>query len=164
MRKVKVSVLFVCLGNICRSPTAQGVFEKLLSECGLSEVIEVDSAGCAGYHTGEPPDLRATEAALRRGIDLSRQRGRQVSKRDFEKFDYILAMDEDNLDYLRSIEPLKGKAALKLFLEYAPKLGNREVPDPYYGGATGFERVLDMIEVASLGLLDEICKIHNLRR
>lgn len=150
-----VKVLFVCLGNICRSPTAEGVFRHLLERHELAGAVQVDSAGTHAYHVGSPPDERAREAALRRGVDLSAIRGRRAEPADIEAFDHVLAMDRANLDNLRAIA---GGHAHKigLFLEYATRYEETEVPDPYYGGANGFERVLDMIEDASEGLLREL--------
>jgi protein-tyrosine phosphatase len=157
-----VKVLFVCMGNICRSPTAQGVFEKLVVENNLSDVLHVDSAGTHAYHIGELPDARASEAAERRGVDLSRQRARRVSVEDFEEFDYVLAMDQSNYQDLVGLCQPEHSAKVRLLLEYAPGLPMREVPDPYYGGATGFERVLDLIEQASAGLLADIRQQHGI--
>jgi protein-tyrosine phosphatase len=148
-----VKILFVCMGNICRSPTAHGVFQRLVEETGLNRDIEIDSAGTHAYHVGNPPDSRAQAAALRRGIDMSSQRARRVAVDDFERFDYILAMDRENLGALQAACPPQYAHKLSLFLEYAPELTIREVPDPYYGGAKGFEQVLDLIEMASEGLL-----------
>jgi protein-tyrosine phosphatase len=156
----KVSVLFVCMGNICRSPTAQGVFRNLVKEAGLEEFIEIDSSGTHAYHVGKEPDSRAQETALRRGLDLGDLRARQIEQEDFARFDYILAMDEDNHYSLSLICPMEHQGKLHLFMEFAPHWGEREVPDPYYGGATGFERVFDMVEEASQGLLDFIVKEH----
>ncbi|RME80812.1 MAG: low molecular weight phosphotyrosine protein phosphatase [Caldilineae bacterium] len=155
-----IKVLFVCLGNICRSPTAQGVFEKLIAEAGLDDHIYVDSAGTSSYHVGESPDPRAQRAARKRGIDLSRQRSRQVVPGDCREFDYILAMDRDNLRALRRTCP-EARDRMHLFLDFAPHLGVRDVPDPYYGGSRGFEHVLDLIEEAGRGLLEHI-KRHDL--
>ena len=157
-----VKVLFVCMGNICRSPTAQGVFEKLVDEQSLAGQIVIDSAGTHAYHIGNPPDVRATQAALRRGIDLSSQTARRVSPADFEKFDYVLAMDQANLDDLAELCSPEHSPKLRLFLEFAPSSTVREVPDPYYGGTTGFERVLDLIEEASSGLLEALREQHRL--
>jgi protein-tyrosine phosphatase len=157
-----VNVLFVCMGNICRSPTAQGVFERLLAEANLSELVGTDSAGTHAYHVGEPPDKRATEAAARRGVDLTRQRARRVAPEDFEGFDYVLVMDRSNYDDLLALSPPEHAAKLRLFLEFAPGLGIDEVPDPYYGGVTGFERVLDLIEEAADGLLADIRQQHGI--
>lgn len=144
------------MGNICRSPTAEGVFRRLVADAGESHAIEVDSAGTHDYHIGEPPDRRAQAAARRRGIDLSNLRARQLEVRDFETFDLLLVMDERNrtdaLELVRGYPDLPLER-LRLFLEYAPAAGTREVPDPYYGGEAGFERVLDLVEEASRGLL-----------
>ncbi len=151
-----VRVLFVCLGNICRSPTAEGVFRKLAEEEGLIEYIEIDSAGTHAYHIGKPPDQRAQAAARRRGIDLSGLRGRQAVAGDFERFDYILAMDSENHENLLAICPAGMEEKIRLFLDFAPQRPERDVPDPYYGGPAGFDRVLDMVEEAARGLLAEI--------
>ena len=143
-------VLFVCMGNICRSPTAEGVLRHLLRQEGLEDRVEIDSAGTGGWHAGSPPDERATEAARRRGIDLAGA-ARQVEPADFERFDLIFAMDRDNLAELRRLAP--GDAArskLRLLL------GDRDVPDPYYGGERGFEDVLDLVEAACEELVDEL--------
>jgi len=158
----KVSVLFVCMGNICRSPTAHGVFLDLVDKEGLSELITVDSAGTHAYHVQEPPDHRSQAAALKRDVDLSTLRARKAIEDDFYSFDYVLAMDESNYGDLSSIAPSEHRDKLKLFLDYAPQLGVKEVPDPYYGGKNGFEKVLDLIEVASQGLLDDLKKRHKL--
>jgi len=146
-------VLFVCLGNICRSPTAEAVFRELLRREAAGLAVEVDSAGTHGYHAGEPPDARAIAAAARRGIDMSDLRARMVEAADFERFDLVLAMDEQNLRRLHRLAPAGYRQRARLFLEYAPDLGRRDVPDPYYGGETGFEEVLDLVEAASRGLL-----------
>lgn len=151
-----LKVLFVCMGNICRSPTAQGVFEALLKNEGLHTHIDVDSAGTHAYHVGEPPDPRAIRAAARRGIDISAQSARTVTSADFEEFDYVLAMDRNNHALLLAICPQSHQSKLTLLLEYAPHLGLSEVPDPYYGGSNGFEQVLDLVEAASQGLLTHI--------
>ena len=148
-----IKILFVCMGNICRSPTAQGVFQRLIEQTGLNHEIKIDSAGTHAYHVGNPPDPRAQAVALRRGIDLSGQRARKVTRGDFEKFDYILAMDQDNLSALRMICPPEHCDKLRLFLDFAPDLKVGDVPDPYYGGPTGFEQVLDLVEIAAEGLL-----------
>jgi protein-tyrosine phosphatase len=150
------SVLFVCLGNICRSPTAEGVFRKLVAEAGLDGRVRVDSAGTAGYHQGAQPDPRAMAAAKARGYDLSGIRARRVVAEDFVTFDLILAMDEDNLADLRSAEPPGARARLGLLLDYAPARPARSVPDPYYGGRNGFEQVLDLVSEACAGLLEEL--------
>ena len=145
-------MLFVCLGNICRSPTAEGVLRHLAQAAPRLE-IEIDSAGTADYHIGAPPDLRSQRAASRRGIDISGLRARQVSPDDFVRFDLILAMDLENLRELEAMKPDNSRAVLKLFLEYAPDLNLREVPDPYYRDATAFEDVLDLTAAAARGLL-----------
>ena len=155
-----VKVLFVCLGNICRSPSAEGVFRNLIREQGLEEHIQIDSAGTHAYHVGAPPDERAQAAALQRGIDMSDLRGRQVDEGDFYIFDYILAMDRENEYNLQSICPPEHESKVGLFMAYAESWSDDEVPDPYYGGTSGFERVLDMIEDAANGLLDDIRKNH----
>lgn len=156
----EVSVLFVCMGNICRSPTAHGVFEKLVRDMALTEQINVDSAGTHAYHTGNPPDTRSQAAALRRGIDLSAYRARAVTREDFIEFDYVLAMDEENYQHLTRLATPDTRPKLKLFLEFAPHLNERNVPDPYYGGINGFEVVLDLIEAAAAGLVQEIRQRH----
>lgn len=150
--KKKVSVLFVCLGNICRSPTAQGVFTSLVAQQGLAGQIVADSAGTAAYHLGKPADLRAQRAAVARGYDLSALRARQVSEDDFRQFDYILAMDEANLAELKHMAPPDATAQLGRLLDYG-HCREHDVPDPYYGGPGGFEQVLDLVENASRGLL-----------
>jgi protein-tyrosine phosphatase len=152
----KVSILFVCMGNICRSPTAEGVFRKLVSDAGLEDRIHVDSAGTHAYHTGESPDRRGMEAADRRGFSLKGIRARRVVETDFAAFDYIIAMDEDNLAKLRESADVDHHGKLRLFLEFAAASTLTEVPDPYYGGLAGFERVLDLVEDAAQGLLAEI--------
>jgi protein-tyrosine phosphatase len=153
-------VLFVCTGNICRSPTAEGVFRHLVAEAGLADRIDVDSAGTHGYHIGEPPDPRAVAAAARRGIDIAGQRARRVRPEDFERFDLVLAMDQGHLRHLRALRRAEHRAEIRLLLDYhRPPGGNpllRDVPDPYYGGEEGFDDVLDLIEAASRGLLDSL--------
>jgi protein-tyrosine phosphatase len=149
-------VLFVCLGNICRSPTAEGVFRQLLEQEAPELQIEVDSAGTADYHIGQPPDLRSQRAAMRRGIDLGALRARQIATADFARFDLILAMDRANLLELEAMRPKNSRAQVRLFLEYAPELGRLEVPDPYYGDESGFEEVLDFSAAASRGLLADL--------
>lgn len=148
-------LLFVCMGNICRSPTAEGVFRKLIVERSVEHRFEIDSAGTHAYHVGEPPDPRAIEAAARRGIDLTPIRARRVGKDDFERFDLLLAMDEDNHALLTANAP-HARDKVRLFLEYAPDAATHSVPDPYYGGANGFERVLDLVEEAAAGLLESL--------
>ena len=156
MDRPEHSVLFVCLGNICRSPTAEGVFRHLAREAGLEGHIRIDSAGTGGYHVGAPPDARAMAAAQARGYDLAAIRARKIAPEDFEQFNLILAMDEDNLVHLRGIAPENSRARLALLLDYAPGRQERAVPDPYYGGRNGFEQVLDLVSEACAGLLDEL--------
>jgi len=155
----KISILFVCMGNICRSPTAEGVFRHLVAEAGMEARIQVDSAGTHAYHVGEPPDRRATAAAERRGFSLANIRARRVCGADFERFDYLLAMDRDNLSLLRELSDPEYHDKIRLLLEFSSGR-EREVPDPYYGGATGFERVLDLVEEASRGLLETLRRDH----
>lgn len=151
-----VKVLFVCTGNICRSPTAEGVFRRLVKQAGLEHRIHADSAGTHGYHVGEPPDSRSQRAARARGVDLSGLRARQVTLGDFATFDCILAMDRGHLAQLRRMAPATSAATVALFLDYAPGATTREVPDPYYGGADGFTEVLDLCEAGAAGLLEAI--------
>lgn len=157
-----VRVLFVCMGNICRSPTAQGVFRHLVAQAGLSERIEVDSAGTHAYHIGEPPDPRAQQTARRHGVDLSGLRARRVRAEDFKRFDYVLAMDVENYRSLQEICPPGYEARLHLLMDFAPSCTEREVPDPYYGGPSGFDRVFELIEQACEGLLTDIVQRHLL--
>lgn len=152
----KVRVLFVCMGNICRSPTAHGVFRSLVQSRELNNMIEIDSAGTHAYHKGAPPDQRAQATAKERGVDLSDLRARTVKEKDFNEFDYILAMDEDNYSILIEQCPEDSRSKVQLFMHYAPHLNRREVPDPYYGGIKGFENVFAMIDEASKGLLADI--------
>jgi len=148
-------VLFVCLGNICRSPTAEGVLRHKLREAGLADQTEVASAGTGDWHVGKAPDKRSQAAAKLRGYDLSAQRAQQVSRADFATYDLILAMDNSNLRHLKALQPAKGKAELDLFLRrFQSELD--EVPDPYYDGDQGFEQVLDLIERASDLLVIEL--------
>ncbi|MFN3397783.1 MAG: low molecular weight protein-tyrosine-phosphatase [Sulfurimicrobium sp.] len=158
-----IKVLFVCMGNICRSPTAEGVFRRLVRDAGLEREVFIDSAGTHAYHLGSAPDKRASAAAEKRGYDLSALRGRQVNSQDFHAFDYILAMDRDNLANLQRICPPERVCKLSLFMEFSASFSEREVPDPYYGGAQGFERVLDMVEDAARGLLQTLEREHELR-
>jgi protein-tyrosine phosphatase len=153
--KEKVSVLFVCMGNICRSPTAEGVFRHIVNEAGLEEQVTADSAGTHAYHVGNPPDRRAMAAAERRGVSLSDIRARRVSDSDFEDFDYVIAMDEENRMRLLELAPDEHQAKVQLFLSFIEGV-DTEVPDPYYGGSAGFERVLDLVEEASQGLLETL--------
>jgi protein-tyrosine phosphatase len=149
-------VLFVCMGNICRSPTAEGVFRTYVRRHAPDLAIEIDSAGTHDYHVGEPPDSRAQRAAARRGIDLSGLRARQLDDSDFERFDLILAMDPLNHVTLLDRSAPQFHPRIRLLLEFAPAAGRQDVPDPYYGGVSGFEEVLDLVEQASPGLLQEI--------
>ena len=158
--KEKVSVLFICMGNICRSPTAEVVFRHYVERAGLSENIVIDSAGTHDYHIGSSVDSRTQRAAQQRGYDMSNLHGRQVEAADFRRFDYVLAMDHGNLAVLQNLTPKDGDTQPQLFLEYARYHAEREVPDPYYGGADGFERVLDLVEDAAQGLLLEIQHQH----
>jgi len=148
-----VRILFVCLGNICRSPTAEAVLRVLAAREAPELGLEVDSAGTAGYHVGEPPDPRMRAAAARRGYHLEALRARVVAPDDFERFDLILAMDRENLTVLRRRAPAASHERLRLFLEFAAHGDREEVPDPYYGGPNGFEEVLDLVEAAARGLL-----------
>jgi protein-tyrosine phosphatase len=154
-------VLFVCMGNICRSPTAEGVFRHLVQTSGLAHAIHIDSAGTHDYHVGDSPDRRAQQAAALRGYDLGSLRGRQVSAEDFEEFDFILAMDRDNLANLRRNCPPEHAHKLSLLLDFSSLYRSREVPDPYYGGSQGFENVLDMVEDAAHGLLERIKEVSG---
>ena len=153
---MSVKVLFVCLGNICRSPTADGLFQKLVSDAGLTKRIQVDSAGTASWHHGRAPDPRSIAAAKKRGFDLSGLRARAIKRSDFDEFDYILAMDENNLADLHSLKPAGYTGQLGLFLAFSSQKNYREVPDPYHGGSEGFEVVLDLVEDAAAGLLKSI--------
>ena len=153
-----VNVLFCCMGNICRSPLAHGHFEALVRERGLADRIRVDSAGTHAYHIGKAPDPRSQDTARRHGLDLSAQRARQVNAQDLAKFDYVIAMDEDNLAILHRHAGNEHRHKVRLFLDYAPKLGVREVPDPYYGGPDGFEHVYRLVDAASHGLLEDIVR------
>ena len=154
----KIKILFVCMGNICRSPTADGIMRKLVADAGLAHAIEVDSAGTHNYHPNSPPDARSQEAALRRGYDLSPLRARKVDDADFARFDLLLAMDADNLAILKQRCLREHVGKLHLMMEYATRHDAREVPDPYYEGADGFEVVLDYLEDACAGVLAEVGK------
>jgi len=150
------SVVFVCLGNICRSPTAEGVFRVAADRAGLSGRVRADSAGIGDWHVGLPPDPRAIQAAKRRGCDLSSIRGRQIEIADFTRFGWILAMDDANLKALTEMKPAEFDGRLGLLLDFAPQLGEREIPDPYFGNPEGFERVLDLMEPAMTALVAEM--------
>lgn len=158
MRK-KVSVLFVCLGNICRSPTAHAVFRKMVKDEGLADQIEIDSAGTGGWHVGNPPDKRATQVAEGKGIQMRDLRARQVDFGDFYQYDYILAMDASNYSNLFEMAPTEHREKIHMFLSFTEEFSETEVPDPYYGGPDGFEHVFDLVGSASKGLLEHI-KTH----
>ena len=152
----KTTVLFVCMGNICRSPTAEAVFRKQVAEAGLLDQMDIDSAGTHAYHIGNPPDQRSTAVAAQRGYRMDVLRARQVSAADIEQFDYVLAMDQENLSILKQLAPSHLRDKPQLFMSFAPDYGLSEVPDPYYGGAQGFDQVLDMVEEACAGLVQTI--------
>ncbi len=154
-----IKVLFVCMGNICRSPTAEGVFQHMVKQLDAEAEIVIDSAGTHAYHVGNPPDTRAQDAALKRNIDLSKLRARRVNPEDFAEFDYVIAMDESNKDNLLSICPADYSDRIHLFLDFA-ECEESEVPDPYYGQGRGFEIVLNLVEDASEGLLKHIREKH----
>lgn len=158
-----IKVLFVCMGNICRSPTAEGVFRHLVRAADLERHIRIDSAGTHDYHVGKIPDARTRAAAEARGYDLSALRARQVGRQDFLEFDHVLAMDRENLANLRRICPPEQLHKVSLFLEHGGKAVGSEVPDPYYGGAQGFEQVLDLVEDAARGLLRRLEREHGFR-
>jgi len=149
-------VLFVCTGNICRSPTAEGGFRKLVADAGLADLIEADSAGTHGYHVGEAPDRRSRTAAAARGYDLSGLRARQIAGDDFHRFDLIIALDRDHHEILSRLAPPSTGHKLCMLMEFARRSAGDEVPDPYYGGPHGFELVLDLIEDAAEGLIDRL--------
>ena len=151
-----MKILFVCMGNICRSPTAEGVFRRVVAERAPSLEVVIDSAGTHGYHVGDPPDPRSIEAAARRGVDLRGLRARKVEAADFARHDLVIAMDRLNRETLLDRCPPEHHSRVRLFLEFAPGIDEEDVPDPYYGGPAGFERVLDLAEEASMGLLDEL--------
>jgi protein-tyrosine phosphatase len=157
----KTGILFVCTANICRSPTAEGVFRAHAARAGIISRLRIDSAGTHDYYVGDPPDWRATQTALRRGYDLTPLRGRQVELADFAHFDRIYAMDRRNLDVLTGLRPPDHRGQLALFLDLVPELGVREMPDPYGGGPDEFERVLDLIEHASEALVKQL--VNELR-
>jgi protein-tyrosine phosphatase len=138
----------VCFGNICRSPTAEAMLRRHVREAGLEHLVEVDSAGTSDYHVDSPPDRRSTAHGERRGLEMKHLRGRQVTRADFERFDFVFAMDRDNLEHLERLRPAAARAKLGLLLDLVPHLGTREVPDPYHGGAEGFEHVLDLVDAA----------------
>jgi protein-tyrosine phosphatase len=152
----KHRLLFVCLGNICRSPMAEGVFRRVAAEEGVLDLFEIDSAGLGDWHVGQAPDTRAQAAARRRGMDISGQSARQVSRADYERFDLLLAMDSSNFEELTQLAPQSARAKVRRFLDFAPHAGTNDVPDPFYGGKEGFDHALDLIEEASRGLLAEL--------
>ena len=158
---MEASVLFVCLGNICRSPTAEGVFRHKVRLAGLENRIHIDSAGTGAWHVGNPPDSRAQSVAAARGISMAGQRARKVRYEDFERFDYVLAMDRENLEDLRAMAPDEHYDKIRLFLEFAEQRAETEVPDPYYGGPQGFEHVFDLVEEAADGLLADIVERYR---
>ena len=153
-----VKVLFVCMGNICRSPTAEGVFRHLVNKADAADFITIDSAGTHAYHVGQPPDPRTLATAKERNIDMSKQRARQVEENDFNEFDYILVMDDSNHEELIRVCPAHLQHKVELFLNHSEEFDEAEVPDPYYGGADGFDHVFDLVESASTGLLKKILK------
>jgi protein-tyrosine phosphatase len=157
-----ISVLFVCMGNICRSPTAHAVFRKQVEQAGFANKISIDSAGTHAYHVGNLPDQRSMATASERGIDMSDLRARKVDFADLIEFDYVLAMDGDNLAILQQMAPADLKPKIKLFMTFAPETGHDYVPDPYYGGAQGFNQVFDMVEQASEGLLSYLKQRYSL--
>lgn len=152
----QIKVLFVCMGNICRSPTAEGVFTHLVKQQGTYDRFMIDSAGTHAYHVGEQPDTRAQQTARQRGIDLSYIRARKFAYTDFEMFDHILAMDSDNYAILVDACPTQYRDKIRLFLDFAPERHERDVPDPYYGGQNGFDHVFDLVEDASQGFYSSI--------
>ena len=149
-------ILFVCLGNICRSPMAEGVFRRVAEEEGLIDRFEIDSAGLGDWHIGQAPDHRAQKAARSRGVDISDQSARQVVDEDFDRFDLLLVMDRSNYAELKARAPHEARAKIRPFLDFAPHVGTRDVPDPFFGGAEGFDRALDLIEAAARGLLSSL--------
>jgi protein-tyrosine phosphatase len=159
----QVKVLFVCMGNICRSPTAQGVFRSLVQKAGLDKQILTDSAGTHAYHIGEAPDPRSAQTAKRHHVMIDDLRARKVQKEDFDEFDYIIAMDQDNYHNLQTLSSSQHQEKLHLLMDFAPFLPYREVPDPYYGGPGGFDKVFDMIEAACKGLLEDICRQYHFK-
>lgn len=157
----KKSILFVCMGNICRSPTAEGVFRARAEKAGMADFLHIDSAGTHAYHVGNKPDPRSTQFAAKRGYDLSTQRARQVAPGDFAGFDHVIAMDHENLAGLKASCPPEHQHKLGLFMKYAKNSDSDVVPDPYYGNGDGFDRVLDYIEDASDGLLEALNLNHG---
>jgi protein-tyrosine phosphatase len=158
---VRHRLLFACLGNICRSPMAQGVFRRVADEAGLLHMFDLDSAGMGDWHKGQAPDHRAQKAVLARGVDISGQSARKVELEDFEEFDLILAMDGSNIADLEDIAPHGARHKIRRFLDFAPHVLEQDVPDPYYGGEAGFDHALDLIEAAAKGLLFELAQKHD---
>ena len=158
----RITVLFVCLGNICRSPMAEGVFEAKVNTAGLSERIRIDSAGTSAYHVGEPPDSRMRSTAHQFGLDIDAQRSRQVNRDDFLEFDYIIAMDRSNLHNLQRMMPPEGKAVLRMMREFDTQPGDGDVPDPYYGGAGGFQKVYEILSRSGENFLSFLKQEHGL--
>lgn len=158
----RIGILFVCMGNICRSPMAEGVFSRLVADAGLSDRFVIASAGTTGFHVGEPPDPRAARTALDNGLDISAQRARQLQRNDLSDFDYLLAMDRDNLMRIRRLaqDASGGPARISLLLSHAPGAGREDVPDPYYGGARGFQDCFELIEAGAAGLFNALLKAH----
>jgi protein-tyrosine phosphatase len=156
-------ILFVCLGNICRSPMAEGVFRRVVAEEGLGEHFVIDSAGLGDWHVGQAPDHRAQKAARSRGIDISEQSARQIVDEDFERFDLLLVMDGSNYDELKARAPHEAWGKIRPFLDFAPHAGTKDVPDPFFGGTEGFDRALDLIEAAAHGLLASIMDKESVR-
>ena len=156
VRSFVFKILFVCTGNICRSPTAEGVFRNLLKTRCLTDLIKVDSAGLGSWHVGDPPDPRSTETAIKRGIDIRHQKARAIRPHDFEEFDLLLAMDKTHYSAMKRSCPPELQSRIHMFMNYARNTEISEVPDPYYGSSNGFDRVFDLIEAASEGLLEEI--------
>ena len=152
------NILFVCMGNICRSPSAEGFFVKALAESGYAGQVSVDSAGTHGWHVGHTPDARAVDVAEKFGVDISRLRARKVDSSDFHKYDLIVAMDRSNLDDLHRIQPQESKASLTMMMDYHPEGHPSEVPDPYYGGMDGFNYMCELLEAATAGLLKDVGK------
>jgi protein-tyrosine phosphatase len=152
-------ILCVCTGNICRSPTAEGVLRHRFEGAGLGKRVNIDSAGTHGYHIGEPPDARSAQTARRRGYNLAGQRARQIRRQDFQEFDLILAMDQGHLRQMLAVMPKQPRAELALMMSFARDLQQQDVPDPYYGEADGFERVLDLIEAAAEGVLSHVVAV-----
>jgi protein-tyrosine phosphatase len=156
-------ILFVCLGNICRSPMAEGVFRRVVAEEGLDEHFVIDSAGLGDWHIGQAPDHRAQNAARSRGIDISEQSARQIVDEDFDRFDLLLVMDGSNYDELKARAPHEARAKIRPFLDFAPNVGTKDVPDPFFGGAEGFDHALDLIEAAAHGLLASLMDRERMR-